>query len=84
MERLTFEGNFCDIAVCLEQTCPYKETGCTQRQVWERLKAYENTGYTPEEIDSYITRRAMKTAAKKLGTTPARLRELVEADHGKA
>ena len=46
MERLTFEGNFCDIARCGHQTCPYKD-GCSQKQVWERLKAYEDTGLSP-------------------------------------
>lgn len=51
MERLTFEGNFCDIAQC--EATPggsYCENGsCTQREVWERLKAYEDTGLTPEQ-----------------------------------
>lgn len=46
MERLTFDGNFCDIARCGHQTCPYKD-GCSQKQVWERLKAYEDTGLSP-------------------------------------
>ena len=46
MERLTFEGNFCDIARCGYPTCPYKD-GCSQKQVWERLKAYEDTGLSP-------------------------------------
>lgn len=41
MERLTFEGNFCDIAMCRENPCPYNGS-CTQREVWERLKAYED------------------------------------------
>ena len=49
MERLTFEGNFCDIARCGYQTCPYKD-GCSQKQVWERLKAYEDTGLSPEKV----------------------------------
>ena len=49
MERLTFEGNFCDIAQCREIPCPYNGA-CSQRKVWERLKQYEDTGYTPEEI----------------------------------
>lgn len=48
MERLTFDGNFCDIAQCKELPCPYNGS-CTQRQVWERLKAYEDTGLTPKE-----------------------------------
>ena len=50
MERLTFEGNFCDIAQCKEIPCPYNGA-CSQRKVWERLKAYEDTdenGYCHE------------------------------------
>ena len=46
MERLTFDGNFCDIAQCKEVKCPY-DTNCIQKQVWERLKAYEDTGLSP-------------------------------------
>ena len=49
MERLTFDGNFCDIARCGHQTCPYKD-GCSQKQVLERLKAYEDTGLSPEKV----------------------------------
>lgn len=52
MERLTFEGNFCDIARC-ERTpggSDCEKGSCTQREVWERLKAYEETGLTPEEV----------------------------------
>ena len=41
MPRLTFEGNFCDIAMCRENPCPYNGM-CSQRQTWERLKAYED------------------------------------------
>lgn len=41
MERLTFEGNFCDLAMCRENPCPYNGS-CSQRETWERLKAYEN------------------------------------------
>lgn len=41
MERLTFGGNFCDIAMCRENSCPY-DGSCTQRKVWERLKEYED------------------------------------------
>lgn len=47
MERLTFEGNFCDIAQCRELPCPY-DGNCTQKEVWERLKAYEDTGLSPQ------------------------------------
>jgi hypothetical protein len=52
MQRLTFEGNFCDIVMCQEQRygeyCKYG--ACSQRKVWERLKEYEDTGFTPNDI----------------------------------
>lgn len=44
MDRLTFGGCFCDIALCAEKpgspVCG--DGGCTQRKVWERLKQYED------------------------------------------
>ena len=80
MERLTFEGNFCEIARCKEVKCPY-DTDCSQKQVWERLKAYEDTGLTPEEIKAPFTEDAMiNLAAQALGVEPSRLRELAVAD----
>ena len=80
MERLTFEGNFCEIARCKEVKCPY-DTACSQKQVWERLKAYEDTGLTPEEIKAPFTEDAMiNLAAQALGVEPSRLRELAVAD----
>ena len=39
MERLTFEGNFCDISLCINSRC---SAVCSQRKVWERLKHYED------------------------------------------
>lgn len=52
MERLTFDGNFCDIAMCSEVPGgSFCEDGyCSQRRVWERLKEYEDTGLEPGEI----------------------------------
>ena len=52
MDRLTFDGNFCDIAMCLETPGgSFCEDGyCSQRKVWERLKQYEDTGLEPEKI----------------------------------
>ena len=52
MDRLTFEGNFCDIAMCRETPGgSFCEDGyCSQRKCWERLKQYEDTGLEPEEI----------------------------------
>ena len=80
MERLTLEGNFCEIARCKEVKCPY-DTACSQKQVLERLKAYEDTGLTPEEIKAPFTEDAMiNLAAQALGVEPSRLRELAVAD----
>lgn len=44
MKRLTFEGNFCNIAMCDEvRGGSFCEDGdCSQRKIWERLKAIEN------------------------------------------
>lgn len=52
MNRLTFDGNFCDIAMCRETPGgSFCEDGyCSQRKCWERLKQYEDTGLEPEEI----------------------------------
>ena len=48
-ERLTFEGNFCEIARCREtrwgKHCP--DGACSQRKVWERLKKYEDSDAIP-------------------------------------
>lgn len=62
MKRITFEGNFCDISMCRENPCPYDDA-CTQRQVWERLKQYEDTGLEPEETKDILERyRAFRSA----------------------
>ena len=63
MERLTFEGNFCDIAQCRELPCPYNGA-CSQRKVWERLKAYEDTGLTPEEVNDLASVREIPPEAE--------------------
>ncbi len=85
MERLTFEGNFCDIAMC--QDVPggsFCENGaCSQRKVWERLKAYEDTGLEPEEVNSVKLALMGKSVAevKEFEGVPIdRLRELAQAD----
>ena len=48
-ERLTFEGNFCEIARCRETRWgKYCQDGaCSQRKVWERLKQYEDSDAIP-------------------------------------
>ena len=85
MERLTFEGNFCDIAMC--QDVPggsFCENGaCSQRKVWERLKAYEDTGLEPEEVNAVKLALMGKSVAevKEFEGVPIdRLRELAQAD----
>lgn len=76
MERLTFEETFCEIARCGYPTCPYKD-GCSQKQVWERLKQYEDSKLSPEDA-------ANLHAILRLGDgmTLMRLRELAVADQG--
>lgn len=57
MERITFDGNFCDIAMCQEvRGGPLCDDGdCSQRKVWYRLKAYEDTELSPEEIKGLLS-----------------------------
>lgn len=78
MERLTFEGNFCDIAQCKEIPCPYNGE-CSQRKVWERLKAYENTHMMPSDVTSMRMDMAI-IAALFNGVDVDRMKELTEAD----
>lgn len=82
MERLTFDGNFCDISQCWEPPCPYGGN-CTQRKVWEKLKAYEDTGLEPEEVNDAVVGARLMAKAKVVsvfGVAADRLRELAEAD----
>ena len=84
MERLTFDGNFCDIAQCRELQCPYNGA-CYQRKVWERLKAYEDKGLEPEEVlqkdkADEIALKLMRLADLESLCSYTRLRELAEAD----
>ena len=77
MERLTFDGNFCDIAQCRELPCPYNNN-CTQWQVWEKLKAYEDLGLEPEECKRALNAVSIvRTAAAALGVPAEQLRNLV-------
>lgn len=81
MERLTFDGNFCDIAQCRELPCKH-DGECAAKRVWERLKEYENTIWTPEML------RKLNGQAAKMwdfaqavdNMTIARLKELTDAD----
>ena len=82
MERLTFDGNFCDIAQCRELPCKH-DGGCSQKQVWERLKAYEDTGLYPESVEALklsMMGKAISEITEFDGLPIDRLRELAEAD----
>ena len=76
MKRLTFDGNFCDIAQCKEFPCPYNGS-CSQREVWEKLKAYEATGLDPEMCANYKT---FEDEAISKGVPFKRIVALMEAD----
>ena len=76
MERLTFEGNFCEIARCKEVKCPY-DTNCSQKQVWERLKAYEDTGLSPIACEESAK---IEKGLSEVGYSISRMVELMCAD----
>lgn len=83
MERLTFDGNFCDIAQCRELSCPQYGSRCTQRKVWEKLKAYEDLGFEPEEVNDAVVGAKLMAKSQLVsafGVAAERLRELAEAD----
>lgn len=44
MKRITFDGNFCDIAKCADvcEGMICEDDACSQRKTWERLKAIED------------------------------------------
>lgn len=82
MERLTFDGNFCDISQCRELPCP-RNNNCTQRKVWEKLKDYEDIGLEPAEVNDAVVGAKLMAKAKVVsafGVAAERLRELAEAD----
>ena len=81
MDRLTFDGNFCDIAQCISTPGgSFCEDGsCSARKVWERLKAYEDTGLEPEEIDmDHEAAEQLRHLCR--GCDLDRLEKLAEAD----
>ena len=77
MKRLTFEGNFCNIAQCWELPCPYNGS-CSQRKVWERLKAYEDTGLEPGQCEN--AKAIIESAFSDDTSKAERIRELLKAD----
>lgn len=76
MERLTFEGNFCDIAQCRELLCPY-DGSCTQKEVWQRLKAYEDSRLSPQAC---AEAREIEEALSGCDYSISRMVELMKAD----
>ena len=76
MERLTFEGNFCDIAQCRELPCKY-DGSCTQKEVWERLKAYEDSRLSPQAC---AEAREIEETLSGYDCSISRMVELMKAD----
>ena len=76
MERLTFEGNFCDIAQCRELPCKY-DGNCTQKEVWERLKAYEDSRLSPQAC---AEAREIEETLSGYDYSTSRMVELMKAD----
>ena len=77
MERLTFEGNFCDIAQCRELPCKHGGN-CTQKQVWKRLKQFEDVFKTPGK--AAWAKKTIEMAFSDDTSEVERLRELYKAD----
>lgn len=79
MDRLTFEGNFCDISRC--QNTPggsFCEGGaCSQRKVWERLKEYEDAGLSPQAC---VEAREIEAGLSTEDYSIHRMVELMRAD----
>jgi hypothetical protein len=76
MERLTFEGNFCDIAQCRELPCKY-DGNCTQKGVWQRLKEYEDAGLSPQAC---VEAREIEAELSSYDYSISRMVELMKAD----
>ena len=76
MERLTFDGNFCDIAQCRELPCTYGGN-CSQKQVWDRLREYEDAGLSPQACRQ--TREA-ENVLSNVDCSISRMVELMNAD----
>ena len=76
MKRLTFEGNYCDISQCRELPCKY-DWNCTQKEVWKRLKAYEDTGLSPQAC---AEAREIEETLSGCDYSISRMVELMKAD----
>ena len=53
MKRITFDGNFCDIAKCADvcEGMICEDDACSQRKTWERLKAIEDNLGNEYDLD---------------------------------
>lgn len=82
MERLTFDGNFCDISQC--RNVPggsFCEDGaCSQKKVWERLKQFEDAVETPEKFYKMYGEFCLLESALKNYGSHDRMKELAKAD----
>lgn len=76
MERITFEGSFCDIAQCRELPCPY-DGSCTQKEAWERLKQFEDAGLSPQAC---AEAREIEETLSRWDYSISRMVELMKAD----
>lgn len=76
MERLTFEGNFCDLAQRRDSACRQSGT-CTMKEVWERLKAYEDAGLSPQAC---AEARKIEETLSGYDYSISRMVELMKAD----
>lgn len=82
MERLTFDGNFCDIAQCCNvpggSFC--EDGACYQKKVWERLKQFEDTVRAPELFFKMYGELPLLESAIKHYSSHDRMKELAKAD----
>lgn len=78
LERLTSRNEDC---VSVNGHGLYHLTMTEVVQMADRLAAYEDTGLTPEELKTALTKPLfLRVAAQALGVDIGRLRELAEAD----
>ena len=71
MERLTWHNG--------EYWTQVQDTGVGYKDICARLAAYEDTGLTPEALNRAFNEEAIiNLAARALGVSPERLRELAE------
>lgn len=61
----------------MPRTALQHDGGCTQKQVWERLKAYENTGLSPAGLEHAAE---IENGLNESGYSMNRWAELMKAD----